>query len=429
MKVDYTDVSDTQKSLVVEIPSDVVEHEIERVTRDFARQAKLPGFRPGKIPARVVRQRFLQQILHEVASDLIPRAVDDVLRERGVEPVDTPSVREVSIESGQPLKFTAEVETAPPVDPGDLETITVRRVPVSVTDEQIDQTVERLRDAQSRYEPIEGRAAENGDSVVLNMTRQKIVAEGQTAAEPEKLENVGVELGAEGNPPGFDAEIVGLSPGDAKTFRITFPAEYPVESLAGANVEYDVTLTGVRRKVLPVLDDEFAKDLGYGSLDELRGTVRERLQRDAGRTQEREVRQDLLRQLALRVTVAAPESLVGREVNRRVEEFVHQLAEQGVDPRQVNIDWEEMRKSQRETAEETVKCALVLDAVARREGLKVDDREIDAEVDRFAERSGQPVDKVRERLAKEGAIGRIYTGLRREKAIDYALSRATIADV
>jgi trigger factor len=428
MKVDYTDVSDTHKSLVVEIPSDVVDHEIERVTRDYARQVKLPGFRPGKIPATVVRKRFRAQILQDVAQDLVPRAVDDALRERGVEPVDTPSVKDLSIDEGQPLKFTAEVETAPPVDPGDLATITVKRSSVSVTDAQVDATVERLRGAQARFEPVEGRAAATGDSVVLNMTRQKITADGEAPAEPEKLENVAVDLGAESNPPGFDDQIAGLSTGDEKTFRIIFPAEYAVESLAGAEVEYAVTVAGIRSKILPNLDDEFAKDLGYGSLDELRTTVRERLQREAGRTQEREVRQDLLRQLAGRVTATPPESLVLREVDRRVEEFVHQLVEQGVDPRQMNIDWDEMRKAQRETAEETVKCALVLDELARREGLKVDDHEIDAEVARFAERSGQPAATVRQRLAKEGAISRIYAGLRREKAIDYALSRATIAE-
>jgi trigger factor len=428
MKVDYTDVSDTHKSLVVEIPSDVVDHEIERVTRDYAKQVKLPGFRPGKIPATVVRKRFRAQILQDVAQDLVPRAVDDALRERGVEPVDTPSVKDLSIDEGQPLKFTAEVETAPPVDPGDLATITVKRSRASVTDEQVEGTVERLRGAQARFEPVEGRAAATGDSVVLNMTRQKITADGEAPAEPEKLENVAVDLGAEGNPPGFDDQIAGLSPGDEKTFRITFPAEYAVESLAGAEVEYAVSVAGIRSKILPGLDDEFAKDLGYGSLDELRTTVRERLQREAGRTQEREVRQDLLRQLAGRVTATPPESLVLREVDRRVEEFVHQLVEQGVDPRQMNIDWDEMRKAQRDTAEETVKCALVLDELARREGLKVDDHEIDAEVARFAERSGQSADTVRKRLAKEGAISRIYAGLRREKAIDYALSRATIAE-
>jgi trigger factor len=429
MKVDYTDVSDTQKSLVVEIPSDVVEHEIERVARDYARQAKLPGFRPGKIPPNVVRRKFRAQILHDVAHDLIPRAVDDALRERGVEPVDTPNVRDMSIDEGQPLKFTAQIETAPPVDPGDLAAITLRRTPVMVSDEDVDRTIERLRSAHARFEPVEGRGAEAGEAVVLNMTRRKLAAEGEEPVPPETLENVSVELGDAGNPPGFDAEIVGLPPGESKTFTVAFPAEYPVESLAGASVEYAVTVVGVRRKVLPAVDDEFSKDMGYTSLEELRSTVRERLQREAKRNQDREVRQDLLRQLARRVTAAAPEGLLAREVERRIEEFVHQLVEQGVDPRQVKVDWDEMRKGQREAAEETVKCALVLDEIARREALRVEASEIDTEIARFAERSKTAPDTVRDRLTKEGAIGRIYTGLRREKAIDYALGRATIVDI
>ena len=156
MKVEYTDVSDTRKSLSVEIPPDVVEHEVERVTRDYARSLKLPGFRPGKVPTRVVRQRFKQQILHEVAHDLIPRAVDDALRERGVEPVDTPDVKDVSIDEGRPLTFTAAIETAPPIDPGALDTITLRRPPVTVDTADIDRTLERLRDAQARFEPVDG---------------------------------------------------------------------------------------------------------------------------------------------------------------------------------------------------------------------------------------------------------------------------------
>lgn len=429
MKVEYTDVSDTQKSLVVEIPPDVVEQEVDRVTRNYARSLKLPGFRPGKVPARVVRQRFLPQILQDVAEDLIPRAVDDVLRERGVEPVDAPSVRDVSIDEGQPLKFTAAIETAPPVDPGPLENLTLRRPPVSVSDAQVDEMVERLRGAQARFEPVEGRPSEQGDSLVLDMTRRKLGGEEGEPPPAESLEGVGVDIGAEGNPPGFDQQVTGLSPGDEKTFRIAFPAEYPVESLAGAEVEYAVKVVGVRRKVLPELDDEFAKDLGYDSVEALRAQVRERLLREAQRNQDREVRQDLLKQLASRVTVDAPESLVTREVERRLEELVHQLAHQGVDPRAMNLDWAQLRAGQRDAAVETVKCALVLDHIARVAPVVVEPDEVTAEISRYAERAGQPVETVRRQLEKEGAIGRIYTGLRREKTIDYAIARATILDI
>ena len=310
MKVEYTDVSVTEKSLVVEIPTEVVEEQIQRVTHGYARTLKLPGFRPGKVPAKVVRQRFMPQILQDVAEDLIPRAVDDVLRERGVEPVDTPSVKDVSIDEHQPLKFTAAIATAPPVDPGPLDAIQLRKPPVSVPDEEVTSTIERLRSGRARFEPVEGRGAQHGETVVADMTRRKLAKDGEEAVEPEELQGVSIEIGAEGNPPGFDAEVTGLAAGDAKTFTIAFPAEYPVESLAGASVQYALTVTGVKSKVLPALDDEFAKDLGYDSLDALRAFVKERLTREAERNQDREVRQDLLKQLARRVEGDAPESLV-----------------------------------------------------------------------------------------------------------------------
>jgi trigger factor len=443
MKVEYTDVSDTAKTLNVEIPSDIVGGEIDRVVRDYARSLRLPGFRPGKIPPKIIRQRFKAQILHDVAHDLIPRAVDDALRERGVEPIATPNVRDVSIEEGQPLKFTAALEIAPPVDPGSMASLTIHKKPVSVSTEQIDQQLNRFRDAYARFQPVENRGAETGDTVVMNMTRKKlsapaVAAEGTEAAaeasqpseaEPEKLDEVGVEIGAPSNPPGFDDHLLGVSPGSEKTFTVTFPGDYGVESLAGSEVEYAVNVTGVRRKVLPNLDDEFAKDMGYDSLDALRTQVVDNLTRQAERQRERDMRQEALEQLARRVPFDPPEVLVTREVDRRVEEFVRQLIEQRIDPTRTQINWEEFREQQRPPAVETVKCMLVLDEIARRENLKVGDEEIDAQIAEYAEGAGQTADAVRHRLEHEGAISRIYAGLRREKAIDFALGHATILEV
>lgn len=427
MKVEYTDVSDTQKSLQVEIAPEVVGTEIDRVIRDYARSVKLPGFRPGKIPPKVIRQRFKQQILHDVAHDLIPRVVEDVLRERGVEPIETPNVKDVSIEEGQPLKFTAAFETAPPVDPGDYAALTARRPPVEVTTEQIDQALARLREGAARFQPVTDRPAEAGDTVVMNLTRST-VQDGAVVTTGERLEEVGVEIGAVANPPGFDDHLSGVAAGTEKTFRVTFPADYPVESLAGQELEYAIQVTGLRRKVVPALDDEFAKDLGYDALEPLQTRVAENLRREAERQRERNVRQDLLQQLARRVEFDAPEVLVAREVDRRVEEFVHQLIEQRIDPMRAQIDWEQFRTEQREPAVNTVKCMLILDEIARREHLTVTDEELDGEVEKFAASANQPIDTVRARLEKEGAIGRVYAGLRREKAIDFALGNATVLE-
>jgi trigger factor len=440
MKVAYTDVSDTQKSLQVEIDPDVVGTEIDRVIRGYARSLKLPGFRPGKIPPKIIRQRFKAQILHDVAHDLIPRAVEDALRERGVEPIETPAVKDVSIEEGQPLTFTAAFQTAPPVDPGSYASLTIRRPAIEVTNEQIEEAMGRLAQSAARFQPVTDRAAETGDTVVMNLTRTQVAlpvpAEGdeETAAaeaapvEPERLEEAGVEIGAPANPPGFDEHLLGVSPGTEKSFRVTFPADYSVESLAGRELDYAIEVTGIRRKHVPALDDEFAKDLGYDALDKLRERVAENLKREAARNQERNVRQELLQQLAQRVPFEAPDVLVAREVDRRVEEFVHQLIEQRIDPMRAQIDWEQFRTEQRDPAVNTVKCMLILDEIARREHLTVTDEELDGELEKFAASANQPIDTVRARLEKEGAIGRVYAGLRREKAIDFALGNATVLE-
>src|SRR5687768_11149593 len=169
MKTEFTDVSETQKTLTIEIPSDVVDAEINRVARGYSKQARIPGFRPGKVPPTVVKQRFKEQILHDVMHGLIPRAVEEALQERGIEPVDTPNIKDVALQEGQPLKFTAAIETVPAFDPGDLSTLRATQPPSAVGEGAVDETLQRLRERAGKYEPIEGRAAADGDTVVLDI--------------------------------------------------------------------------------------------------------------------------------------------------------------------------------------------------------------------------------------------------------------------
>ena len=182
MKTEFADVNATRKTVRVEIPTDVVDTEIDRVARDYSRKARVPGFRPGKTPPRVIKQRFKDQILHDVAHDLIPRAVDEALREGGLEAVDTPDVRDVTIEEGQPLTFTASFDTVPPFDPGDLSTIAFRRASNAINDEAMQAALQRLRDRAARFEPVEGRGVDHGDTVVLDLERRDAGAEQDAAA-------------------------------------------------------------------------------------------------------------------------------------------------------------------------------------------------------------------------------------------------------
>ena len=424
MKTEFIDVSDTQKNLVVEIPSAVVDAEIDKIARDYSKAARIPGFRPGKVPAKVVRQRFRDQILHDVAHGLIPRAVDEALRERGVEPVDTPDIKDVVVEEGQPLKFTATFETVPPIDPGDYSSLTLTERSNAVEDSAVEQALSQLRERAARYEPVDNRAVQLGDSVLLDLERTAAGESGE--AQTDKHDGVSVDIGAPANPPGFDQALIGLSTGDRKAFDVTYPADYTIEELSGTTVKYEVSVKAIRKRVVPALDDEFAKDMGsFDNLEALRARVRQDLEHEAMHENEREMRGELLKQLATRMTADVPASLVEREVDRRVEEFVRRLIEQQVDPMRTNINWEEFRERQREAASEAVKSALVLDEIARRETISVSDADADEEIARYAERTGRTAAAVRARLEKEGGLGRIYAGIRRERTVAFLLSRAT----
>ena len=419
MKTEFQDVSETQKNITIEIPSEVVDAEIDRVAKDYSKQARLPGFRPGKVPSNIIKQRFRDQIHHDVMHDLIPRAVEEALQERGIEPVTTPDIKDVSLREGEPLKFTAAIETVPPFDPGDLSTITLRQPSSAITDDAVERTLERLRERGAKHETVEGRPIGDGDTAVLDIDRT------DPDGKVDHHDNVSVELGATGNPPGFDQNLVGLSAGEEKTFAVHFPEDYPVTDMANTDVTYKVKLNEVRRKVLPVLDDEFAKDVGdFESLAALRARVRADMEADAEQHAKQHVRNDLLKALAERVTFELPSSLVDREIDRRLEEFARRLIEQNVDPRKAGIDWGQFREAQRDPARNSVASALVLDELARRENLTVSPEDVDKEVEQFAERAGRTPAAVRAQLEKEGGLARLAAGLRREKAVDFAMSHA-----
>jgi trigger factor len=436
MKTEFTDVSETRKHVTFEIPSDVVDAEIARVAQGYSRTARVPGFRPGKVPASVVRQRYRDQILYDVAQDLIPRLVGTALRERGLEPVATPDIRDVVIEEGRPLTFLADFETLPPIEPGEYTGIPLRKAPAVLEVGAVDRALEQLRQRAARWHPVEDRPAAPGDTLLLDLTRTRRTsvieipgegpARGGADDKPETLQNVSIELGNPANPPGFDDHLSGASSGDGRAFTVRYPAEYEIAELAGATVDYDVTVKGIRRKELLPLDDEFAKEVSdLESLDALRDRVRHDLQKGAEDDAEHKMRHDLLAELAGRLKTA-PEILVDQEIERRLEEFVRRLMDQGIDPMKAEIDWKEFRERQRGPASETVRSTLVIDEIARREGVEATDEDLAKEIDRFAERAGRTPAAVRARLEKEDALDRIRAGIRREKAMAWLIERANV---
>jgi len=426
MKSEIVDVNETRRDLTIEVPSTIVDEAISHAAAKLGRSAKIPGFRPGKVPANVIRQRFKPQIMQDVAEHLVSKAVGDALVEKGVEPVETPDIKDLVLEEGKPLTFKASFDVVPGFDPGDISTIEATEPSRAIEDEAVNQSLERLRERNARYEAVESGAVEAGHTVVVGLERRGTDKEGKPA-DVDKHEQVNIELGAPSNPPGFDAEVIGMTPGSSKRFTITYPEDYTIPELAGGKVDYTVDLKEIKKRVIPALDDELAKDLGdFSSLEELRKRVREDLEHEAMHAAERQLRQDVLKQLASRVPFPVPASLVEREIDRRLEDFARRLMDQRIDPRQANIDWNAFREGQRAPATEAVGSAIVLDEIAKRDQITVTDEDLNTELERYAQQTGNNVPSIRARLQKDGELGRLAAGLRREKAIAHVLSRATI---
>ena len=427
MKSDIKDIGSCRKELTVEIPATTVDRAIDGISKRYGRSAKIQGFRPGKVPARIVLARFRDRILQDVAQKLIPDAVDEAAAEHDVEPVAAPEIRNVEVDDGKPLTFTALIETLPEIDPGDYTAFTLRQSPIRVDDEAVEQALERLRQERAHLEPVTERGAERGDILTIDLERR---LPDQPQASPENLKDVRVEIGSDANPPGLDDELVGLETGAARSFTVTHADNDTVRRLAGRRASYDIEVKNVQRPVPPDLDDEFARSIGkFDDLQALRSQVETDLRAQAELEGRNEVRQDLLRQLANRVTVEVPHALIARELDRRTEQVARRLLEQQVDPRQARIDWDAFREQQRASATDTVRGTLVLDEIADREAVEVTEDDVDKEVERQALLSGRTLQAVRALIEKDGGLERLKAGLRREKAIALLLKRSTIVSV
>lgn len=436
MKTEFTELSETRKHLSFEVPIEVVDAEIARVAQGYSKSAKVPGFRPGKVPVSVVRQRYRDQILHDVVHELIPRMVGAALRERGLDPVATPDIRDVVIEEGKPLTFLADFETLPPLELGEYSGLSLRKQPAVLEVGAVDRALEQLRERAARWLPIEDRPAEAGDTLLVDLTRKRrgrliqiageSLAPDQKEGEPETLQNVSIEVGNTANPPGFNEQLTGVPIGGTRSFPVDYPPDYSVPELAGATVDYDITVKGIRRKELLPLDDDFAKEVSdLDSLEALRSQVHEDLQKGAEHDAEHKLRHDLLGELAGRIK-SVPEILIEQEIDRRLEEFVRRLVDQGIDPTKAEIDWQEFRERQRGPATDSVKGTLAIDEVARRESIETTDEDLEREIGRFAERTGLTPTAVRARLERDQALPRIRAGVRREKAMTWLIEHASI---
>ena len=421
MKVDYIEETSVRKALAFEVEPEVVQVEIDRRAKELARKVKLPGFRPGKIPADVVKRRFRSEILGDAAEAIVNRVVFQELDGRGLKPVAAPRVEELKIDEGRPLTFRAVFETLPLVDVPDWKGLRVSVKGPAVSEDDVGREIDRLREEAARFDPVEDRPAERGDHVVVDLAWRP-----REGGKGGRDESALIEIGHEGNHDEMNRGLAGMSVGETKDIDLTWGQD-AAPSVAGKTVRYTVTLKAVKKKVVPAADDEFAKDLGdYDTLEQLRGKVRDQLGRAEERRVDRDTRAALVEALVARAGFEVPDALVEHHMTTRTETVVRGLAWQGIDPRRAGVDWREYRESTREDSVRAARAQILLDEIARREGIDSLDVEVEAEVARLAERAGKSKEALRLQLQKDGDLSVLRARLREEKTLDLLKASASI---
>jgi trigger factor len=422
MKVEYLEEGSSLRHLDIELPADALAEEFEKGIGRLSRTIRLPGFRKGKIPKDVIRARFRGEVLKDAVSDLVPHALGEALKERHLYPLDDPRISKLESELGKPLRFRASFEVMPEIEAKVYEGLEVEAPKTVVTDEQVEAGVEALREQHARFDPIEGRGAQDHDFVMGDLTERP-----QGGGKAEKHEGATIEVGSDSYHPALHEQLQGKSPGDVLRFTASFPAEHPARARAGKTYEVEFHLLELKQKVLPEADDELAKDLGeYQTLGELKAELRRRGEERARQADQQELRRRLLAKLVEANPFDAPSSLVELELDSRVESAARDLYQQGIDPNAAGIDWRKVRENERAGSAEAVRASLLLDKVAEREGLSATEEELEAEVSRYAEALEKSPAALRAQMAKDGTLDRLRGRIRREKAVDFIKQRAKL---
>jgi len=414
-----------RRELDLEIPADEVIKATEKVAKDFAKIARVPGFRPGKAPISLIKRRFAEDIKGEVLQTLVPEHVEKAVAEQKLTPVSQPQVDKLEYNEGQPVKFRASFEVLPEFNLGNYKNLEIEMPEMNITDESVANTLAEMRQRAATFAPVEGRAVENDDFVQV-----KLHGTPDGGGEPLQAESILCHVGAEETMEPFNENLRGASAGDHKEFDVDYPADYPDAKLAGKKFHYQVDVLGIKTKKLPELNDEFAKDVSDAtSLDELKKKVREGLEHERDHRQKELQREKIIAELVKMHDFPVPESLVEHQMDVRLERVVRSLAQQGVDPRAVNVDWVSLRKRQEERAKDDVKAELVIDKIATDEKIDVTEEELQHELEHMASHSGESAEALRARLTKQGALDRMKAKLRSDKTVDWLAQNAQVKTV
>jgi trigger factor len=414
-----------RRELELEIPAEEVTKASEKVAKEFAKMARVPGFRPGKAPISLIKRRFAEDIKSEVLQNLVPETVEKAVAEQKLSPVSQPQVDKLEFKEGEPVKFRASFDVLPEFTLANYKNLEIEMPEMNLTDEDVNKALAEMQQRAAAFTPVEGRTVQNDDFVQV-----KLNGTPEGGGEPLQAESVLCHVGAEETMEPFNENLRGTNVGDHKDFDVNYPADYPDPKLAGKLFHYSVDVLGIKTKQLPELNDEFAKDVSDAtSLDELKTKIRESLEHERDHRQKDLQREKVIGELVKLHDFPVPESLVEHQMDVRLERVVRSLAQQGVDPRAVNVDWVSLRRRQEERAKEDVKAELVIDRIATEEKIDVTDEELNHELEHMAGHSGESAEALSARLTKQGALDRMKAKLRSDKTIDWLAQNASVKTV
>src|SRR5215211_292791 len=428
MTANVTKLEENKVRLDVEVAPETVRQGVEAKIKELGRQVRVPGFRPGKAPRRVIENRLGRDYIYmEALQDQLPGWYSQAVVETDVRPIDQPEIHfDDPLDEEQGFKFSATVEVRPEAELGDYKGVEVPRHEVEVSEEDVEARLEELRGQFATLAAIEDRPAQEGDFVILDFSGERLTG---GPIEGAQAEDYMLEIGRGELLPDFEQNIVGMEAGGRKQFGVTFPMDYKEESLRGQSVLFNVHVKEIKERELPPLDDEFAKEASeFETLEEFRGAMRVQLEEEAEQRVEGEFRGRVLDSVAKEAEVEVPEAMVHEKAHEMVESFERSIRAQGMEPEQyyqlTGSSHAEVEERVRPDAEDTVKKELVLDAVATAEGIEADDHEVMHQIEHFGEGSDRSLEEIAENMRRNGTYQLLQEEIARRQALDFLVENA-----
>jgi trigger factor len=426
-ETDSSEVSNPcQREVSVEIPADVVKVETDNLVNRYQKLARIPGFRKGKVPASIVRQRFAEEIKSEVVEALVPRYFREEAKKQGLAPVSQPRVTDLQIHEGEPLRFKASFEILPEFKLAPYDDIRVTTIDTNVTDEDVETALNNLRQQHATFSAVdEERPLADGDFAVVSF--KGTPKEGEADAKPVEVDEIMVEIGGQNTIPEFSENLRGAKPGETRTFDVKYADDFSDKRLAGKSMTYEVNVKGIKTRNVPELTDDFARELGaeLNTVDELRNRLRDNMKAEKEHEAAHQGKDKVVEELVKRNDFPVPETMLNEQIDIRLERGLRALAAQGMKTEDMKrMDLGRLRGGQREAALREVKASLILEQIADEEKIEVSDEEFDREIEGLAAQSKQTVEQIRARLTQDGGLDRIRHRLRNEKTLDSLYRRS-----